>query len=92
MSANKDYSLSSYDYSLPSELIAQTAIEPRHAARLLIVDKDMDNHLSCRHSHVWDWQEELRPGDLIVVNDTRVLKARLLVRRRGGGVACSTGG
>jgi S-adenosylmethionine:tRNA ribosyltransferase-isomerase len=40
-----------------------------------------------RHQTVWDWQHELQPGDLLVVNDTRVLKARLRVRRSGGGMA-----
>ena len=86
MSASKDSLLSSYDFELAHELIAQVPSEPRHSARLLIVEKE-EGHLSAaRHTNIWDWQKELRSGDLVVVNDTRVLKARLRVRRSGGGL------
>tara|TARA_B100000700_G_scaffold327683_1_gene443033 strand:- start:1414 stop:2526 length:1113 start_codon:yes stop_codon:yes gene_type:complete len=77
----RDFLLSSYDFELPDDLIAQEPSEPRHASRMLIVQ----NSLS-RHKTVWDWQDELKPGDLIVVNNTRVIKARLRVRRAGGGL------
>jgi S-adenosylmethionine:tRNA ribosyltransferase-isomerase len=40
-----------------------------------------------RHQQVWDWRQELQPGDLLVVNDTRVLKVRLRLRCPGGGLA-----
>ena len=83
----RDLQLSSYDYRLPEERIAQAPVEPRHAARLLMApppDRPMTEFM---HRQVWDWQEELRPGDLLVVNDTRVLRARLRVRRSGGGLA-----
>jgi S-adenosylmethionine:tRNA ribosyltransferase-isomerase len=76
-----DRLLSAYDFTLPDELIAQRPREPRHAARLLIVEAAA----GARHRQVWDLQEELRPGDLLVVNNTRVLRARLTARRASGG-------
>ncbi len=76
-----DRLLSSYGFALPEHLIAQRPVEPRHAARMLVVEPGE----GCRHRSVWDLQEELRPGDLLVVNDTRVLKARLRARRASGG-------
>tara|TARA_Y100001968_G_scaffold322556_1_gene358811 strand:- start:3268 stop:4398 length:1131 start_codon:yes stop_codon:yes gene_type:complete len=76
----KDFELSSYDYELDPKLIAQKPIEPRHNARLMLVgDKDKDSQLSIERK-VWDLIDEFNPGDLIVLNDTRVLKARLRVR------------
>ncbi|MFN5464939.1 MAG: tRNA preQ1(34) S-adenosylmethionine ribosyltransferase-isomerase QueA [Cyanobacteriota bacterium] len=81
MSSEEDRLLSSYDFPLPQEAIAQQPAEPRHSARLLVVEA---SH-GARHRRVWDWPEELRPGDLIVVNDTRVLQARLRARRASGG-------
>jgi S-adenosylmethionine:tRNA ribosyltransferase-isomerase len=83
----RDLQLSSYDYQLPEERIAQSPVEPRHAARLLMVPSIDAPLEQVRHQTVWDWQHELQPGDLLVVNDTRVLKARLRVRRSGGGMA-----
>jgi S-adenosylmethionine:tRNA ribosyltransferase-isomerase len=76
-----DRLLSSYAFDLPQGAIAQQPVEPRHRARLLIVEPGQ----GARHRTVWDWPEELRPGDLIVVNDTRVLHARLRARRSSGG-------
>ncbi len=81
-----DALLSSYAFSLPEELIAQRPAEPRHAARLLVVEgPEGDSAAGARHQSVWDLQEQLRPGDLLVVNDTRVLRARLAARRASGG-------
>ncbi|MEY2644272.1 MAG: tRNA preQ1(34) S-adenosylmethionine ribosyltransferase-isomerase QueA [Cyanobacteriota bacterium] len=94
-----DLRLSSYAFDLPESFIAQRPIEPRHAARLLAVepvhvtggdashDAEVVSSWSapCRHLTVWDLQAELRPGDLLVVNNTRVLKARLQARRASGG-------
>lgn len=70
-----------FDYELPADLIAQTPIEPRSAARLLV------DHGSRppEHRRVADLVEILRPGDLLVVNDTRVIPARLRLRRASGG-------
>ena len=78
-----DQRLSSYVFELPETFIAQRPVEPRHAARLLAVDPAAP--AGCRHLTVWDLQGELAPGDLLVVNNTRVLKARLQVRRASGG-------
>jgi S-adenosylmethionine:tRNA ribosyltransferase-isomerase len=81
-----DLRLSSYDFALPEARIAQRPVEPRHSARLLVVDppcKGEPPH--ARHLSVWDLQQELLPGDLLVVNDTRVLRARLEARRPTGG-------
>ena len=81
-----DLRLSSYDFALPQERIAQRPVEPRHAARLLVVDPAGAGPVPhARHLSAWDLQHELRPGDLLVVNDTRVLRARLEARRPGGG-------
>ena len=87
-----DRLLSSYAFALPDSFIAQRPVEPRHAARLLVVEpaavKPLEasgRQAACRHHTVWDLAEELRPGDLLVVNDTRVLKARLRARRATGG-------
>jgi S-adenosylmethionine:tRNA ribosyltransferase-isomerase len=76
-----DLLLSSYDYLLPQERIAQQPAEPRHSARMLVVEPGS----GVRHCTVWDLSAELRAGDLLVVNDTRVLKARLRARRTSGG-------
>jgi S-adenosylmethionine:tRNA ribosyltransferase-isomerase len=69
---------SEFDYELPSDLIAQTPIEPRDAARLLVVDRGPG---ALAHRRVSDLPELLRPGDVLVVNRTRVLPARLHARR-----------
>ena len=87
MPDSRDLQLGSYDYVLPEERIAQSPVEPRHAARLLMVPPADAPLEQVRHQQVWDWQQELRAGDLLVVNDTRVLRARLRVRRAGGGQA-----
>ena len=83
----RDLQLSSYDYPLPPERIAQAPVEPRHSARLLMVPPQGEPSTDAAHGQVWDLLEQLKPGDLLVVNDTRVLKARLAVRRSGGGLS-----
>jgi S-adenosylmethionine:tRNA ribosyltransferase-isomerase len=81
-----DLRLSNYSFELPEERIAQRPVEPRHAARLLVVDPAGPGQAAfARHLSVWDLQQELQPGDLLVVNDTRVLRARLQARRPSGG-------
>jgi S-adenosylmethionine:tRNA ribosyltransferase-isomerase len=70
------------DYSLPREAIAQRPVEPRDAARLLV---DRGPHRPPEHRHVRDLPDLLAPGDLLVVNDSRVLAARLRLRRASGG-------
>lgn len=75
--------LSDIDYDLPEDLIAQKPIEPRDSARLLT---DTDG-AGIRHLTVGDLHTLVRPGDVIVVNDTRVLPARLALNRKTGGAA-----
>ncbi|MGD9794204.1 MAG: tRNA preQ1(34) S-adenosylmethionine ribosyltransferase-isomerase QueA [Acidimicrobiia bacterium] len=70
------------DYPLPAEAIAQHPIEPRDAARLLV---DRGPGQPPEHRHVRDLASLLRPGDLVVINDTRVVPARLHLRRASGG-------
>ena len=72
------------DYDLPPELIAQTPIEPRDAARLLIVRRDTGE---LTHRVFRDVGEYLRPGDLLVANESRVIPARLRARKAGTGGA-----
>lgn len=76
----EDRFLSSYGYDLPSELIAQSPAVPRDSSRLLVVD----SFTSYSHSifcHLPDW---LLPGDLLVLNNTRVIPARLYGRKLTG--------
>lgn len=63
-----------FTYELPQELIAQHPMEPRDHSRLLVVDK---NTGTVAHKHFYDLCEYLRPDDLLVFNDTRVIPARL---------------
>ncbi len=81
----RDFLISSYDFHLDDELIAQSPAEPRHSSKLMIVDKEAKELASCRHARVWNLQDELIQGDLLVLNNTRVIRARLNVRRHGGG-------
>ena len=76
-----DQRLSNYGFDLPEAAIAQRPVEPRHDARLLMVQPQE----GAQHRRVWDLAEALLPGDLLVVNDTRVLQARLAARRASGG-------
>lgn len=71
-----------YDYPEAGVRIASTPVEPRDAARLLVADRQSG---AARHHHVRDLPELLLPGDLLVVNDTRVLTVRLAARRKSGG-------
>ncbi len=68
-----------FDYELPEHRIAQRAVEPRHAAKLLVAGDPPTHHT------VWDLPDLLAPGDLVVVNDTRVLNARVRLHRSSGG-------
>ena len=63
-----------FDYDLPQELIAQTPVEPRDSSRLLVMDKKTGE---LEHRHFFNLPEYLKPGDLLVFNDTRVIPARL---------------
>ena len=74
--------LTDFDYDLPEERIAQTPVEPRNSSRMMVLDsvaKTID------HRHFYDLQEYLEPGDTLIMNDTRVMPARLLGWREGTG-------
>jgi S-adenosylmethionine:tRNA ribosyltransferase-isomerase len=71
-----------FDYQLPTGLIAQKPVEPRDTSRLLVVDRRQEAIL---HGHFYDLPEFLRPGDLLVHNQTRVIRARLFARKPTGG-------
>jgi S-adenosylmethionine:tRNA ribosyltransferase-isomerase len=75
---------SDFDYHLPAELIAQTPIEPRDHSRLMILDRDTGSIEHRRFSEIGDF---LTPGDVLVLNESRVIPARLSGQREGGGKA-----
>jgi S-adenosylmethionine:tRNA ribosyltransferase-isomerase len=79
--------LSSFDFELPPELIAQTPAGERSASRLMVVDRASGR---IEHAHARDLPSWLRAGDLLALNNTRVIPARLLGRRfpSGGRVEC----
>jgi S-adenosylmethionine:tRNA ribosyltransferase-isomerase len=76
--------ISAFDYNLPPGLIAQTPLEPRDASRLLVMQRSSGDLL---HRHFRDIGDYLRPGDLLIANQSRVIPARLLGRRAGTGGA-----
>ena len=76
---------SDFYYDLPQELIAQTPLERRDGSRLLTLDKVTG---AWEHRHFYDLPEYLHPGDCLILNDSRVLPARLLGQRLPGGGAC----
>ncbi len=67
-----------FDFALPPELIAQTPLEKRDASRLLVLDRKTG---AWSHRHFYDLPDLLRPGDCLIMNDSRVLPARLLGNR-----------
>ena len=69
-------------YDLPEELIAQTPLEQRDGSRLMVLDRDTG---AVAHRHFYDIVDYLNPGDCLVMNDSRVLPARLLGHRPTGG-------
>jgi S-adenosylmethionine:tRNA ribosyltransferase-isomerase len=75
---------SDFDYHLPTELIAQTPIEPRDAARLLRLDRSYGD---IAHGHFYDLPDLLRPGDLLVANESRVIPARIFAKKADTGGA-----
>lgn len=78
-----DLSLSAYDYHLPPEQIAQNPAVPRDSSRLLVVDA-FPHH---RHEIFHGLPEQLKPNDLLVLNNTRVIPARLYGNKVGGSKA-----
>lgn len=74
----EDYQLSAYDYDLPESYIAQNPAVPRDSAKLLVLDSPVSHH----HAHFRDLVNWLRPNDLLVLNNTRVIPARLFGRKQ----------
>jgi S-adenosylmethionine:tRNA ribosyltransferase-isomerase len=72
--------LADFDYTLPPELVAQTPLPQRSASRLLVLEGNRRTD-----AHFVDLSQWLRAGDLLVMNDSRVLHARLLGRKESGG-------
>jgi S-adenosylmethionine:tRNA ribosyltransferase-isomerase len=73
--------LEEFVYDLPERLIAQTPVEPRDSSRLLVLDRKDG---SIAHKHFYDVIDYLNPGDVLVVNHTKVLPARLYAHRETG--------
>ena len=73
---------SDFYYDLPEELIAQTPVEPRNASRLMCLDRQSGN---ITHDHFYNLCKHLKKGDLLVMNDSRVLPARLYGEKEGTG-------
>lgn len=71
-----------FDYHLPLERIAQTPVEPRHSSRLLVLDRTKQD---LAHTTFWHVSDYLRPGDLLVINQTRVIPARIFASKATGG-------
>lgn len=69
-------------YELPEELIAQTPLQRRDASRLMVLNRETGE---ITHKHFYDIVDYLKPGDCLVLNDSRVLPARLLGHRPTGG-------
>lgn len=74
--------MSDYDYDLPDDLIAQIPLADRASSRLMVIDR---RHGELTHSRFADLGSFLRKGDLLVLNDSRVIPARLRIRRQTGG-------
>lgn len=81
-SSSSRWQISDFDYDLPQELIAQTPVEPRDSSRLLVVER-ASGALTHRCFH--EIGAYLRPGDLLIANQSRVIPARLLGKRAGSG-------
>jgi len=73
---------SDFDYTLPPERIAQTPVEPRHSSRLLVLHRSTSN---LDHTTFWNIGDYLRPGDVLVINQTKVIPARLFAHKPTGG-------
>lgn len=76
------FNLNDYDYPLPEELIAQNPVQPRDASRLMVVNRKDGKISHDVFSSIGNYMDE---GDLLVLNDTKVIPARLRGARKGGG-------
>jgi S-adenosylmethionine:tRNA ribosyltransferase-isomerase len=82
MTAGAPLALTDYDFDLPDGLIARTPLAERDASRLLVLDRQSG---AIAHRRFRDWPDLLRSGDLVILNDARVIPARLLGRKRDSG-------
>jgi len=73
-----------FEYHLPEELIAQTPIEPRDSSKLLVIDR---SNLKVSGRKFSDIKDYFRPGDVLILNNTKVIAARLPAKRPAGGKA-----
>ena len=71
-----------YDYDLPEELIAQDPLEDRSSSRLMVLDRQTGE---VEHKHFTDILEYLHPGDCLVINNTKVIPARLFGKKADTG-------
>ena len=71
-----------FDYHLQPERIAQTPVEPRHASRLMVLRREREE---LEHTSFWNVGDYLKSGDVLVINQTRVIPARLFARKSTGG-------
>ena len=69
-----DFKTSDFYYELPEEYIAQTPVEPRDASRMMVLSKKDD---TIKHKHFYDITDYLNPGDTLIINDSRVIPARI---------------
>ncbi|MEO0769972.1 MAG: S-adenosylmethionine:tRNA ribosyltransferase-isomerase, partial [Cyanobacteria bacterium J06649_4] len=76
----QDLALSAYSYDLPASRIAQHPVTPRDRSKLLVIDSPTTH----QHSHFYELADWLKPGDLLVVNNTKVIPARLLGHKSSG--------
>ena len=74
--------LNNFDYILPKELIAQKPIKPRDCSRLLVLNRETRKLI---HDHFFNIGDYLQKGDIVVLNDTKVIPARLVGRKEGRG-------
>ena len=75
---NTDLTLKDFYYDLPEERIAQTPVEPRDSSRLMVIEREKEE---IEHRHFFDILDYIRPEDVLVINDTRVIPARIIGRR-----------
>ncbi len=71
-----------FAYDLPKERIAQTPVTPRHDSRLLVLNRENEQ---LKHEKFWNINKYLKPGDLLVINETRVIPARIYAKKQPGG-------
>ena len=77
--------LSDFNYNLPPELIAQHPLPDRSSSRLLVLHQNIDQETIIEDKQFTDLLELLKPNDLLIFNDTKVIPARLFGRKESGG-------